>query len=153
MAGYSKKTADLARFYERTDHASVEANTLQLLKANYRIALFVSAGFLAGFAACYCWQHQASEAMNNASADQTLWQPFPNVVASATNQTFSAEVPHDTTRFFAGDNSIVEAKQSLFTGAKTKRWRVTVWYPTIPPQRAGEFDPLEDATKRLIPKP
>jgi len=122
----------------------VEACTLQTLKVNHQAILFSGAGFFVGFAVCYYLQNGRPESLESSSARVAFSQQLP----SLTFQTATASQASWITIIappFSRSDSVIQNKDSLVIHAKTSRWRIKVWHPTIPPQFAGEFDPLEYA--------
>lgn len=127
-----------------------KACALQMKKVSYRAGLFCAAGFLVGFAVCHYLQREQSErlldpAESVGGAQKTTLPISGTAEPSQASPTKSANQSENVLPPRPRDNSVSQDKSSLFAGPELQRWRVKVWHPTIPPQLAGEFDPLEYA--------
>jgi len=113
------------------------------MNANYRILLSSCLGFVIGFAACYCLRIACPDYQSEANVSLS-----PSAVPPASTAiSVSYETIPTNTRSqpeFLGNTKIAP---SILIPAEG--WKVTIWHPTIPPQKAGTFDPYEYVARTM----
>ena len=113
------------------------------MNANYRILLSASLGFVVGFAFCFCWRvgmpDPELEASSSLSARdvEVVTSPGPAGYAESSNKVLPQVE-------FLGSR-----KLSPRTWTMPEGWQVTIWHPTLPPQKAGTVDVAEYVTRTM----
>ena len=102
------------------------------MQNNDRILLSSFLGFIVGFAVCYCLD--IPDSVRNSSSLTDLLPPAAMQVTTNAN---------------AEPDLFSQVKIEPYPPEPATEWRVTIWYPTIPPQKAGTFDPCEYAARKM----
>jgi len=124
--------------FEQVRFHWVECLILQAMKASYRILLCGCAGFVVGFAVGHGWQPDADD-----QSEATSATVVELVLPSATH----AAASNEQAPLFGSRPEL--PTQKFYPAIPAERWTVTIWHPTIPPQKADTFDPLELAARRM----
>jgi hypothetical protein len=124
---------------ERADSSAVQSMENARMKTRYRILLASSASFLIGFAVCYHLLVDDLDQQSSSAAFSNVVQPAPSGVTASYE---TPRIPRHTWYY-----SLEGVPPPTFSPRQS--WQVTIWHPTIPPQKAGTFDPLEHVAKSM----